>query len=1263
VRRFDSQARAGIAAVAAIIFAAVAMARAPRARPPQDSAPPERPAYEDDRDLQEQDDGKVAPPERQAVDGVEVVFQTGHSEGISSVAASADGRYILSGSWDDTVKLWDVASGRQLRTFTTDGASELRFVQGADRFIIKSSEHTSLFDLVTGRKLRDIGVTSSGHSISAISANGRFVATLGDTKISNLTFSMKTSLNIVDLSNDKVVGTQFFNGSVYPTAVSDDGKVVVVSGTQFKMAGQSVEMQTQVWDLAEKKLRFALPLDYAGGHFTELDLSPDGSLFAVLGAKKMQVSRTADGHRLFEVIRGSEDYWRSAVFSPDGSKLAAGNDIWEVPSGRKLMHVDGEAFAFGGDNRSLVVGPRNSGAPELYDLETGTATPVANSASSIIEIAVVGGGAYVATSSMHGGLRLWDLRTGQLVRSFSCPGGLGATSLDGDQQGLFLVGSCVGGARLWSLRSGELIRTLNPAADNDNSMPGPVRFDPAGKRIVLATREELLVFDAAEGRELRRMTLPRNASMVDMAGKFPVPGSEELSDEASAERLENLAASSELAHSTMALEFHPDGRRVAAVKDNGVLLVDIESGTVERRIARAAPDFAAMQKYLQDQVAAASAAQKKPSTTQRLLGGLLGVTPALPGRKNRDADVPTSEEMAAAFDAAANVIRQVVFSADGRRLYTLEAAGTGEWDVQSGNEIPGATKSPLQASVFTSGGLAIASGGIAAQGFGNQVRVWNLSTQQEVARLAGHTSDVTSVAYVPGERLLLSGSRDGTVIVWSVAERKQLAQLIGLGASDYFTVTPDSYYRTSRRGISGVAFRSEDRFYPFEQFDLRFNRPDIILERLGMTPPEVVRSYRMAYERRLKKMGLTEQMLGGQLQLPEVAFLGAKPPVKTDATSLVLRVRAQDRQFPLNRLNIFVNDVPVYGSTGLPVAEPTSRSFERDIDVPLIPGRNKLQVSVLNQKGVESLRQTVYTTSTAKPTPPDVYIVSVGVSRYQHSQYNLRFAAKDAADLANAYRGLAAGATPGHAAYGQVHVLDLSNEKATREDIRRAKEWLAQARVNDLVVVFAAGHGMTDARQDYFFGTYDIDPEHPNLRGLPYEDFEALLDGIPALKKVLLIDTCFSGEIEKDESTIVAQTQVSGAGTVSMRSFKAARAVNVVADENAPAAAAGGEITPADAMRFQQELFADLRRGTGAVVISSASGNEYALEGEQWSNGVFTYALLNGLRNARADANKDGTVTVSELQAFVIDEVRKLTAGGQNPTVRRENLEYDFAVY
>jgi hypothetical protein len=52
-----------------------------------------------------------------------------------------------------------------------------------------------------------------------------------------------------------------------------------------------------------------------------------------------------------------------------------------------------------------------------------------------------------------------------------------------------------------------------------------------------------------------------------------------------------------------------------------------------------------------------------------------------------------------------------------------------------------------------------------------------------------------------------------------------------------------------------------------------------------------------------------------------------------------------------------------------------------------------------------------------------------------------------------------------------------------------------------------------------------------------------------------------------------------------------------------------------------QNMFSDLHRGSGAIVISAAAGQGYALESDEWNNGVFTYCILNGLVNRAADAN------------------------------------------
>ncbi len=96
---------------------------------------------------------------------------------------------------------------------------------------------------------------------------------------------------------------------------------------------------------------------------------------------------------------------------------------------------------------------------------------------------------------------------------------------------------------------------------------------------------------------------------------------------------------------------------------------------------------------------------------------------------------------------------------------------------------------------------------------------------------------------------------------------------------------------------------------------------------------------------------------------------------------------------------------------------------------------------------------------------------------------------------------------------------------------------------------------------------------------------------------------------------------------------------------------------------LMQELFTNVSKGSGAVIISAAAGNSYALESDEWKNGVFTYCLLYGMKSKRADLNGDGVITVNELKEYVSKEVERLTNGAQKPTSRSENLEFDFKVY
>ena len=828
------------------------------------------------------------------------------------------------------------------------------------------------------------------------------------------------------------------------------------------------------------------------------------------------------------------------------------------------------------------------------------------------------------------------------------------------------------------MMTGSLARTLVRLSRDGRRVvvARGVAVDASGAPVDSVPWDLLTIRDVADGREIGRITLPEPppSSFGSNDDQMSPEEMKALPKEARAAMERSQAAQQDpkmqaqmraAARSITDVAIHPNGKLLVVSRSDDITVWDIDSGALVQSLGRtpavAPTPTAGDQRAASQSIFSRLGMGGASGLDQKQLEALMKQQSGGAAMLGDAGDFPDpAKEM---FKGASHL----TFRSDGA-LLALGPGGPRLWDVATGQ--------PIQSALETNRFSGLMNGDLAQGDIGDLFeRVsdarsvpmgasWHSSmarrshlrdanTGAELSVLRGHRTDIASIAFTPDGQRLLSGGRDGVLRIWSIPAATELVQLIALGHADYVAVTPDQYYRASRSRIKGIAFRVNDQLYPFEQFDLRFNRPDIVLERLGIADPDAINAYRQSYQKRLKKLGFTEAMLGTDFHLPSVAIVAADIPVSTDAATLPITISASDDKYALDRFQVFVNDVPTFGTRGVAI-DGEVHSVETKVVVPLVAGRNKIQISALNRQGVESLRQTAYTNATGAFPPGDVYVVTIGVSKYANAAYNLRYAAKDASDFATAYSAV----EQGDAQHGAVHVLSLTNERATREQIRGAKDWLRQAKVGDLAIVFAAGHGMTDASDSYYFGTYDIDPANPSAHGLPYEDFEGLLDGIAPLRKMLLIDTCFSGEIEKDDSVVVARADDSVQGQVSMRAFKSQRGVQVVADDGA----AAGSLNSA-ALRFQQDWFADLRRGTGAVVISSASGNEYAFEGEQWNNGVFTYALLQGIRNGAADTDHNQRITVGELQSYVIEQVRTLTAGGQNPTVRRENLEYDFNVY
>ena len=544
--------------------------------------------------------------------------------------------------------------------------------------------------------------------------------------------------------------------------------------------------------------------------------------------------------------------------------------------------------------------------------------------------------------------------------------------------------------------------------------------------------------------------------------------------------------------------------------------------------------------------------------------------------------------------------------------------------------------SAISASIF-------GSDCVAAGSKDGALSIFEVSTGRLANQLSPHKAAITCIASHPYYHMALTASEDGTVGIFDTKERKLLAYLISRNdGREYIVRTPDNYYMSSPYGTDAIHFSVGTDTYQFDQFDLKYNRPDIVLQRLGLASKEQIQMLQHAYEKRLLRMHFTEEMLANDFHVPTLTISNADQLSQAHTVHQTMHIEASDTKYKLNRINVWLNGVPVLGTEGYPVT--SGKKISTDIPLTLAKGHNTIQVSCLNERGAESYRQTIEANLPEATEKPDLWMVLLGVSKYADKRFNLNYAAKDAHDVAKLLN------TVNCNDYHEIHSLVLTDEEVTREQLPHIRDFLTKANRDDAVILFYAGHGLVDASLDYYLGTYDTNFTEPSQHSIPYDDIERLLDGIAPLRKLLLLDACHSGEIYKEDVVMSNnQRRHSVSGDIAFRTVGEGipKPVNI-------------EVTQLNTILT--EHFSNLKRGTGATVISSASGLQVAVEGQQWQNGLFSYCLMQGLQDRQCDANNDGRISVIELKQYCQQQVTHLSGGRQQPTSRTENRLSDFYI-
>ncbi len=238
---------------------------------------------------------------------------------------------------------------------------------------------------------------------------------------------------------------------------------------------------------------------------------------------------------------------------------------------------------------------------------------------------------------------------------------------------------------------------------------------------------------------------------------------------------------------------------------------------------------------------------------------------------------------------------------------------------------------------------------------------------------------------------------------------------------------------------------------------------------------------------------------------------------------------------------------------------------------------------------------------------PKLYVLAVGVSKYQDPELRLGLAAKDALDFGEVWK------KQQGPLYSGVEARVLTDAQATKGNILDGLEWLQrQVTQKDVAILFFAGHGINDPNGVFYFLPADAKMDSLKRTGISQADITTTVAAI-AGKVMVFIDACHSGNLMEKVKR------------------RAPSDISAVINELASAE-------------------------NGAVVFSSATGRQYALENSEWGNGAFTKGLVEGIMG-KADYGKTGRITVNMLDLYISERVKELTQGQQTPsTVKPPNV-------
>jgi WD40 repeat protein len=506
----------------------------------------------------------------------------GHTAWVHSVALTPDGRWAVSGSWDCTLRVWDLQHGQSVRILEghTGWVNAVAVTPDGSRAISAASDGTlRMWDLGTGQSVQTLkGHTDRVNAIVVTPDCRRAISASSD-----------RTLRLWDLENGKLVRTlKGHLGVVNAVAVTPDGRNAV-SASDYRL---------RVWDLERGRLTRTLEANM--DWINTFVITPDGR-YAVSGAAdhNLCVWDLETGKPVL-TLAGHTNKVTTVVLLPDGHHAISGSAdhtlrLWDLEKGQLLRTFEGHtdwvtAVVVTPDGRRAVSASADH-TLRMWDLERGQAIQkLAGQTDSVTVVALLPDRRRVALISDYRLLRVWELDSGDLLRVLDGHTDW-ITSVGATPDGRFAVSASADHTvRVWDLESGHSVNILAGHTD----LVSAVAITPDGRYAISASADNSVRIWALDTGRLVRMVrgLEDLVSAITIApnGRYvfwgSVAGALCLWD---SERGEPVHLSEGHTGWITSVAITPDGRRAMSASAGGALrLWDLESRqllrTLEERV-------------------------------------------------------------------------------------------------------------------------------------------------------------------------------------------------------------------------------------------------------------------------------------------------------------------------------------------------------------------------------------------------------------------------------------------------------------------------------------------------------------------------------------------------------------------------------------------------------------------------------------------------------------------------------------------------------